>query len=215
MNHPDEQQKLGTDLSDGGPLGGLDVDEQSLKKGKGRMLAGMILAGVGAVVALGLYLGSGGDNPYAAFGREVNGLDREHFAGFWGCVMQGYDLRRIKNDQDLRAQIHKRASHGTSRFGAYVRDDCLPRLAKLEPGLAAVAPPQDDDVATALRGMGEAVGRLRGGFSDFVAHLDGLGDEPYVDEEATDTVGRIARAWYDYRVARGELNRRVKQELDR
>lgn len=198
------------------PLAGLDVDEGSLDKGKGRMLAAMGFAVAAALVALALYLTSGGESPHATFGQEVNGLDREHFAGFWGCVVQGYDLSRIKSDQDLRQQVHKRAAQGRARFGAYVRDDCLPRLAKLEPGLAAVIPPQDEELTDAVRGMGDAVTELRGGFSDFIAHLDGLeDDEPYDREAASGPVGRIARAWYDYRVARGDLNARLREVLGR
>jgi hypothetical protein len=215
MAHPNDDRPLGDEIPPGGPLGSLEADEQSMRKGKGRMLAGIALAVAAAIVALALYLASGGESAYGSFGKQINGLDREHFAGFWGCVMQGYDLRRLKSDQDLRDQLHERAARGRARFGAYVRDDCLPRLAKLEPELAAVASPQDEELAQPLRDMRESVGRLRGSFSDYIAHLDGLDEDPYERDAAADPVGRIARAWFDYRVALGALNAHLRDKLDR
>jgi hypothetical protein len=214
MANPPDDLPLGGEVPPGGPLGSLELDERAMKKGKGRMVAGMVLAGVGAVVALAFYLAAGGESPYAGFGRSVNGLHQQHFEAFWGCVMQGHDMRRVKNDQDLRQQLHERAGRGRARFAAHVRDDCLPKLADLEPGLAALVPP--DDVAQPVRDMLDAVSRLRGGFSDYIAHLDGLDKEqPYVPEDAEDPMGRITRAWYDYKVAFGGLNKHLKEKLGR
>ncbi|MFW5875892.1 MAG: hypothetical protein ACOCXM_04090 [Myxococcota bacterium] len=184
-----------------------------MKSGRGRMMAGMILAVVLAAGAVALYLGSGGDEAYASFGKEVNGLDRSRYDGFWGCVMQGLDLDRIRSDRDLRNQLHKRAERGRSRFGSHVRDQCLPELAELEPGLEAIVPPEG--MGEPLRAMSDAVSRLRGAFSDYVAHLDGLEEEePYSEEAASDHVGAIAKAWYDYTMALSELNRELKSRLD-
>ncbi|MFW6050489.1 MAG: hypothetical protein ACODAU_04905 [Myxococcota bacterium] len=198
------------------PPGGhasLEVEERALKKGRGRMVAGMAVAGVGAVAALVLYMASGGDEAHAQFGRQVNGLDQGTYDAFWGCVMQGYDLSRLRSDQDLRSELHQRAEQGRDRFGAHVRDECMPRLAELEPELERLVPPEG--MGPPLRDLTGAVKQLRGSFSDFVAHLDGLDEEePYDREAASEPVGRIAKAWYDYSVALSELNARLKQELE-
>lgn len=211
MADPDDQLPLGGGNAPAG--GSLDAEEKAMKSGRGRMMAGMIVAVVLAVGALGLYMGSGGDEAYASFGKEVNGLDRSRYDAFWSCVMQGLDLDRIRSDRDLRSQLHKRAERGRQRFGSHVRDECFPHLAELEPKLGAIVPPEG--LAEPLREMSDAVSRLRGAFSDYVAYLDGLEDEePYSEEAAAGHVGPIAKAWYDYSVALSGLNKELKRKLD-
>lgn len=212
MSDPNENLPLGGQppLS---PLGGpsLEEEEKAMRKGKGRMLAGMILAVVAAVAALGLYLASGDDETYSEFGRNVNGLHQARFNKFWDCSFQGFPMAKVKNDQDLREQIHKRASVGKARFGRLVRDDCLPELAELEPGLTALIPPEE--FAEQVRELSDSVGSLRSGWSDFIAHLDGLGDQPYDEGAASEQVGRIAKGWYDYRRTHGALNAKLREKL--
>lgn len=211
MAHPDDQLPLGGEEPPGGSMGSLEDDERAMKKGKGRMIAGMAIAGLAAVVAIVLYLASGGDEAYSSFGKKVNGRDQQFYDAFWGCVLQGYDLDRIRSDQDLRNQLNLRARNGRSQFGAMVRDECLPKLSELEPALASINPPEG--MADPLRGLTDAVGELRGAWSDYIAYLDGLGDEPYGQDAASEHVGRIAKAWYDYSVALSELNKELKEHL--
>lgn len=210
--NPDDPMPVGGGSPPGDPLGSLDADERAMKKGKGRMLAAMIVAGVAAVAAVALYLASGGQDAYATFGKKINGLDERHYDAFWGCAFQGYDLKRIRSDQDLRNQLHMRAEQGRARYGAHLRDACLPKLAAMEPELKALVPPEG--LAPEVRTLTDSVSDLRGGLSDYIAYLDGLDkDEPYDREAASDQVGRIAKAWYDYGVAFSTLQKELKAHL--
>lgn len=197
---------------DPNPLDSIEAEQKAMKKGRGRMIAAMVAAVVLAVGALGLSMAFGGESPYAKFGKRINGLDQRYYDGFWACTLQGYDLKRLRSDQDVRNQLHERGERGRARFGAYVRDQCLPKLAELEPQLQAMIPPEG--MAAPVRSLSDAVARLRGGFSDYIAYLDGLQkDEAYDRDQASDQVGRIAKAWYDYGVAFAGLNKQIKQKL--
>ena len=214
MADPNEDLQLGGGAPPTSPLGGpsLEAEERAMRKGKGRMVAAMVVAGLGAVVGLILYMSSGGDDAYAVFGRNVNGLDRQHFDRFWNCTLQGYDTALLKSDQDLREQLHKRAGIGRDRFAALVRDECMPHLADMEPALQSLIPPED--MQPAVRDLVDAVNDLRGGFSDYIAHLDQVESYDREAAAATGPVGRIAKGWYDYRKTLSELNKTLKEKLE-
>ncbi|MCS6797913.1 MAG: hypothetical protein NZ898_05205 [Myxococcota bacterium] len=201
------------------PLGSasaLDADEKELRRGRGRMLAVMIGAGVLAVGGLlFLLVGSGGDaEVYGTFGRHLQGIRRDHFDAFWSCVLQGGDPGEIRNNEQLRELIVRRAENGRARFGLYVRERCMPKLSEIEPKLAALIPPQD--LEGQVRELSDASSRLRAGWTAFIAHLDGLAqDAPFDAEAARSPLGEIERAWFDYRRVHKSLNDTVRERLGR
>lgn len=186
------------------------IDEADLHKGRGRMLAGMIVAGVAALTALALYMGSGGNEAYSKFGKNINGFDQKYFDQFWGCAFPDYDTNRIENNEDLQNQIHGRARDHGATYGAHVRDDCLPKLAELEEKLQTLIPP--DGMKEPVRNLVDAVSRLRGGWSDFIAHLDGL-EGAYERSAANGQVRTIAKAWYDYKKTFSKANKDLEKKL--
>ncbi len=186
----------------------LDHEEQALRGGKGGMIAVMVGAGALAIGALVFAMSGDDSEAYEQFGRNVNGLEGAHFEGFWGCVFQGAET--IKDDQALRAQIHKRAGRGKDRFGAHVDTRCMPELAELETQLQTLLPP--NDLGPLLLEEIQAVRALRSGWSDYTAYLQGL-DMPYRPADAKDHVGRIAKAWYNFRKAHSALNRLLRERL--
>jgi hypothetical protein len=211
MSDPNENVPLGG----GQPpltLAALEAEEKAMQGGKGRMLAAMIVAALLAVGAIVFLLISGGENPYGKFGQNINGIRQAHFDQFWACALRGADLTEVRNNDQLREQINVRATRGRARYGATVRDECLPKLSEVEPKLAALIPPVD--VVTQVRDLSDATRRLRSGWSDFIAHLDGLtGDTQYDPEAAQREVAAIEKAWFDYRRVHTKLNDVVREQL--
>lgn len=213
MSDPNEGLPLGGGLPPA-TLASLEAEEQAMKKGKGTMLAVMIGVAVLAVGGFVAMLMMGGENPYGQLGQNINGMRDEHFDSFWGCALRGAQLDEIRNNDDLRAALNTRAEQGRGRYGAHVRDQCLPKLADLGPKLQALMPPED--LTPKVRDLVDATGRLRSGWSAFIAHLDGLaGDAPYVSEDAQEHLTAIERAWFDYRRAHNEANAVIREKLGR
>jgi hypothetical protein len=216
MSDPNDNLGVGGGLPPSSPLGGpsLEAEEKAMKSGKGRMLAVMILAVVAAVAGLVLYMASGGEEEaYGTFGRNVNGLRRDHFDTFWGCALRGANLDDVRTNEDLAAAINQRATNGKTVYARHLRDDCMPFLADLEPKLLTLIPPED--LADKLRELGAAVGALRSAVSAYVAYIEGLGDAPYDAEDASEHVTAVARGWYDYKRVHNEINRAVAEKLER
>lgn len=212
MADPNENLGVGGGMPPLGPVGSLEAEEKALKKGKGRMLAGMIVAAIAAVAFLVWYMSSGGEDAYGTFGRNINGYDQQYFDQFWGCSLQGVDLRNIRTNDDLRGEIHERAARGGPRYAAHVRERCMPKLAEMEPKLTALIPPED--MAAKLTELNETVQRLRAAWGDFAGYLENL-EGGYDEDDADEKVGQIARAWYDYSRTHNELNRSVREKLGR
>jgi len=82
----------------------------------------------------------------------------------------------------------------------------------MEPKLEALIPP--DDLAQGVRDLHTAVTELRGGWSEFIGHLDGLGDEPYDADNEPASLGKIAKGWYDYKRAHSGLNKTIRAKLN-
>ena len=209
MSDENEDLSLGGGAPPLGPPGASLADEEkAIKGGKGGMIAGVAI-GVLLVVGVAVFALSGdGTEAYRNFGRSVNGLDQEHFDGFWHCAFQGSE--EVANNTELTSEIHQRAARGSKRYGQYVRSDCLPKLEALEPGIEGLVPPED--LQGDVRDLRAAVGELRGGWSDFIAHLDGL-EGPYDESAAGSSVNRIAKGWFDYRTSHSKLNKALTEKL--
>jgi hypothetical protein len=188
----------------------LEDEEKAMHKGRGRMIAGMVVAGLVAVGGLGWYMSSGDNEAYSKFGKNINGLDSKHFDSFWGCVFEGYNLDKIENNQDLRNQIHLRAERGGSAFGAHVRDKCAPILQPLPSKLSSLIPPKD--MKKPVRKLIDSARKLRSAWSEYIAHLDGL-EGGYERQAASQYLDRIARAWFEYRKTHSELNNMLGDKL--
>jgi hypothetical protein len=198
------------------PLGGasFEAEEQAMRSGKGRMLAAMIGFGVLAVAGIVAMLALGGeDEEYSKFGRNINGLRQEHFDVFWGCSLRGVNLADVRTNQDLMAQINRRATNGKARYGRQVRDNCLPQLTELEPKLRALITPED--MQEQVNELASSTEQLRASWSGFIAHLETLQDQPYDEDVAAEHVTNITKGWFDYRTTHNDLNKAVKAKLGR
>ena len=196
-----------------GPVGpSLEDEEKAMRKGKGRMIAGMVIA-VLAIVGLGavFLLNSGEDQTYANLGRKVNGLDQQGFDQFWSCSLRGASLSQLRSDQDLRDQINRRALAG-GRYSQHVRDECMGKLDAMQPELDALLPPAD--MQTHVQAIKDAVAALRSAWTAFTADL-ATAEGPYDAAAAEPKVTAIARAWYDYRTALSAFNSAMREKLGR
>ena len=216
MSDPNDNLGVGGGMPPINPLGGpsLEAEEKAIRSGKGRMMAGMIVAVIIAAVGIVFVVASGGeDDTWSNFGRSVNGFRQTQFNPFWGCALRGANLDDIRNNSDLAAQIHRRASQGRARYARHVRDECLPKLNELGPAIQAIIPPEE--MQAGVTELHDAVQALRSAWSDYIAHIEGLGDNPYDQDAANEYVTNIARGWFDYRTAHGRLNDAVSEKLGR
>ncbi len=185
----------------------LAQEEKAMRSGGGMLVGAFLFFAL--LVAGVIFAMMGGDEPYEQFGQNLNGLKTNHFDAFWACAFQG--PVNVSNNQELQEQLHLRGSRGKGRYGNHVRDECVDKLSDLEPALAALIPPaEQQEKVNELIGATRA---LRGAWSDYISHLSALGDEAYDEDAASDPMTRIARAWYDYKRVHGQLNTSIREQL--
>lgn len=207
-----------TDQGQGGgftpltPIGGpsLEEEEKALRSGRGKMIAGMVLALVVAVGGLVWFVGSQQPSEYGQIGRQINGLRADHFDAFWGCALPRADLRDIRNDQQLRDAIAERAVRPAA-YAQHVRSECLVRLEEHVTPLNALIVPADlspgvDQLRAAIDAERQAWAR----FLDYLDHVEGAFDAEAADEHLT----AIARGWFEYKVAHGAINDLIRAHVN-
>lgn len=212
MADSNENVPVGGGQPPSNPLGSpqQDAEEKAMRKGKGRMMTGMIIAAVAGLGALVFYMVSGADGSYQKFRNNVNTYDQKYFDGFWYCAFEGYNPGEIKNNKDLQNQINIRARNGGSEFGEFVKDDCISKLEKLDTKLGELIPPED--MKKPWNELRQAVDRLRSAWDDFIGYLQGL-EAGYEASAASDKVTGIAKAWFDYRKTITELDDQLAKKL--
>jgi hypothetical protein len=203
-----ETPKLGEfDLSDRGAL----EDAKAFNKGKGRLLFVMIALLLLSLAAFGWYLVQDQPNPYGELGKQVNGLRGQYFDAFWTCALPGKQLAALKNDGDLRAEIHQRAL-AAERYAQHLSSKCRPLTSELITRLRALLPP--DDARPVIQQMIDGLIKMDHGTREFGDHLQGL-QARYVEEEGEAALAGLVRGWYEFRKAHAELNQLVRSNLNR
>jgi len=216
MADPSDNLGVGGEAPPSSPLGGasLEDEEKAMRKGKGRMMVGMIVAVLLAIGAIVLVMISGGqDEAYSNWGRHINGVRLAHFDAFWGCTLQGANLADIRDNTELLRQIDVRATQGGARYATHVQETCMPKLAGLEARLDLKAPP--DDMVTDVREIKDAAAALRSNWSDLVSQLARRSEDTFDEAAARTSVNNIAKAWYDYRRIHSRMNSKVREHLGR
>lgn len=215
MSDPNDNLGVGGGLQP--PLGGgssLDEDEKALKKGNTGALVIGLLAAVTLVVALGFVLlqGDGGDNQYGTIGSQINGMRQEHFDQFWHCALPNHPADRLRTNADVRDAIQKRASSRPTQYAAHVRGQCLQKLAEHEPRVRELIAPED--LQGQLEELTTAIGDLRTGWNEYLTYLEQNTSEGYDEAAAAESIGKIAKGWYDYKHAHSGLNTSIREHLD-
>lgn len=196
------------------PLGGasLDAEEKAMKGGKGGMIAGtiivvLLLGGAGTWAVM-----SGGESDqYGEFGRTVNGMHAADYLQFWACALQsGSAYDNLRTNADLGAAIDLRAGRGGPRYGARIRDTCMPKLADMRPKIESLMPPAD--LRNQIHDLGVGVEELRTGWSEYIAYLDQHGT-PYDHDDAAEHVLKIEKGWYDYKHAFKAVNDHLRTKI--
>jgi hypothetical protein len=194
-------------------LGGtMADDEAAMRKGKGGALALMVLLGVALLGGLALVM-SGGDEErvYGEIGKRVNGLKQASFDQFWGCALQGSNLRDINTNAELAFQIDVRALERGSAYALRLRDSCMDKLAEITPELDSLIVP--DELKADVDAMKTATGKLRSALSGFVAYLDDA-ELHYDPDKARPMIQEITRGWYDFKKAHADANKKLKAKLE-
>ena len=195
-----------------GPQPSFEDEERAMKSGRGKMIAfGLVV--ILAVAALGAFLmTSGGTNEYGNIGRQINGMRTGNFDAFWMCALPRANLRNIQNNQQIRDEIHERARFSASQYAQLVRTSCMSNLNDHVQPLEQLMP--SDDLRPGIDALRGSLRALIEAWTAYLAYLDGL-DGAYDAESpaATTLVGNIARAWFDYKVAHGQLNDLIRTHV--
>jgi len=183
-----------------------------MRSGRGRMIAFALVVVIAVVGGGGWFLMNSGPNPYSAIGRQVNGLRAENFESFWVCALPRTDPADIRNNEQLQAEIHERAQFSASQYAQLVRTTCIAHLNDHVQPLDSLLPMEDleapvEALRTALRALIDA-------WNAYLTHLQGLtGAYDAESEDAHRLVAGIARAWFDYKVAHGQINDIVRSHV--
>jgi len=188
-----------------------DAEGQMHKGRAGSLLA---MAALGVAVIAGLVMLVGGEDQarvYGELGKTINGLERGSFVRFWGCALEGENVNDLRSNGELIAKVDGRGMERGRNYGVHVREKCLPMLKGIGPELdTLIAPP---DLQQNVKALKDANNALRGAWSDYVGYLDDP-ELVYDQEKAKPFVTAIARGWYDFRKAYGELNKTIKSKLE-
>jgi hypothetical protein len=195
-----------------GGVGSMADDEAALKRGKGGMIAALIVIGLVVIGGL-LALMGGGDQArvYGDLGRKINGLRQASFDQFWGCALPNAVLKDIKSNTELISQLDGRAAEGKAAYAVHLRDKCLPKLDDIEPQLDTLIVPAD--LKTDVDGMKAASSKLRGSLSALISYLDNP-ELKYDTDSARVYFDNIARGWFEFRQAHGAVNKTLKAKLE-
>lgn len=205
-----EMPNLGPVPTSRGPS--LEEEEKAMRSGRWRMIVVALLAIGAAVGGLAWWIASDQPSPYGQIGSQINGMKAEHFDAFWSCALQGTRVNDLRSDQDLRYNINKRASSAPGRYATHVREQCLVKLNEHDQPLRALIAPQD--LQGQIDDLGRAVTELRDAWGGYLTELDRAGNAPYDEEAMSPQLTEIAKGWYDYKVAHGNLNRSIREHLD-
>ena len=194
-------------------MGSYADDEAAMKSGKGRMLTGII--GISLIVVVGavlLLMQGGKSEEYSEAGKTVNGPGiKGNFDTFWGCALQGVNLRDLTGAEELIAQVDMRGSERKADYGKYVREICMPKLTDMQAKLDLLSLPSD--LQTDGAGLKEASGQLRASWSAYAGYLMEAKDS-YNADDARIKIKEVARGWYEFKKAHASLNQKLKEKLE-
>jgi hypothetical protein len=198
---------------DGSRVSGSFADEEAaLKRGQSGLFGA--LAVIVALVAVGMWLlvGQGDDERvYGELGKQINGLKQAHFDQFLGCALSGANLKDVKTNTDLAAQLSGRARERGRAYGLYLRDACAGQLTEIEPRLDTLIMPEDlkDDVAK----LKAATSKLRSGTGAFISYLDHP-EFKYDEAASAPYIETMTRGWFEFRQAHADLNKTLRSRLE-
>lgn len=199
--------------SGGSPGPSLEEEERAMRSGRGRMIAFGLFVLVVIVGAAGWFLMNSGPSPYSAIGRQVNGMRSQNFDSFWACALPRTDPSDIRNNEQLMGEIHERATFSASQYAQLVRSTCTAHLNDHVQPLDSLLP--TDDLRAPIDALRTALRALIDGWNAFLAYLgtqSGAYDREA--EDATRLVSAVARAWFDYKVAFGQINDVVRAHVN-
>jgi hypothetical protein len=203
-----ETPKFGErDVSDRAAL----EDAKAFNKGKGALLFAMLALLALSVLGFGWYLVQDQPNPYGELGKQINGLRGQYFDGFWTCVLPGKRLAELKNDGDLRGELHTRGE-ALARYGQHLSGKCRSEARELSVRLSALLPP--DDARPLVAQMVDALHKMDDGTRAYADYLQSV-EAPYQADAAEPAMVGLVRGWYDFRKAHAALNQLIRDKLGR
>lgn len=204
---------MSNDMNLGSPVKGpsFEEEERAMQGGKGKMLGFLAVLAILVVGGLVALLSMGNDTEtYREFGREVNGMHRDHFEQFWRCAMQGPAMENVRNNRDLDSLLIQRATNGRNRYGTMMKDTCLPKLKAMRPKLDAMLPPEE--IQTDVVNLSQKIATLATAWEEFIVVLDGS-REGFDADASQSKRDEIARAWFEYKRAFGAIQDKIRAKI--
>lgn len=191
--------------------GSLADEEAAMHRGRAGSL--IVMGAFGVALLVGLALLIGGDDEarvYGEIGKKVNGLDEANFDQFWACALQGENVNDIKSNSELSTHIDVRGRERGRSYGLHVRDKCLPKLEDIGPQLDTLIAPED--LQADIKALRDANNDLRSAWSGLVSYLDDPELE-YDSEASKSHIAAIAKHWYAFKKAHGQVNKTIKSKV--
>ncbi len=197
----------------GGPGPSLEEEERAMRSGRGRMIAFAALVLIAIAFGAGWFLMNSGPSPYSAIGRQVNGMRAQNFDSFWACALPRTDPSDIRNNEQLIGEIHERATFSASQYATLVRTTCMAQLNDHVQPLDSLLP--TEDLVAPVEALRTSLRALIDGWNAYLAYLGTVsGAYDRESEDATRLVSAVVRAWFDYKVAFGQINDVVRAHVN-
>lgn len=167
--------------------------------------------GLGVVLMVGLFmLMVQGDEErvYRQLGHRIQEVKYQQFDAFWSCAL-GADGPALKNNADLGQHVLVAVARDRRYWGLHVQEECLPLLEDVANDLSVLIAP--DTIKPQLEVMVDSAERLKRELQRFSAHVaSGEATEASVRRGSN----RIARPWYEFLKAHGELSAILRAKRD-
>ncbi len=207
-----EQQKRPDSLAPVAIEGpGIDEEAALMNRGKGKMVM-VFAAALMLVGAASVWLMSGVDETraYGEASAALTDIDKTGFDRFWGCVLEGVDLRNLESRADLAYQLKMRSAEGGIRYARKINRQCMEALDETQTRMDQLSVPEDLQAQT--HAMEEALTDLRGAWSKYIAYMTGS-DLKYDESEARPHLDHIADGWYRFKQGHARANKLVRERL--
>ncbi|MBN1652784.1 MAG: hypothetical protein JXA30_03325 [Deltaproteobacteria bacterium] len=208
-----QKEKTGQDSLTPITVGDVSIDEEAaaLSKGKGWTIVSAVVVLAVCFVGAGMFLKSADEkSAYREAGQTLNGLKKRQFDRFWGCALESVDLRDIKSNADLMAQIENRSRAGASRYGRAVRERCVEILEEIESSLDVIQVP--GELKPQVDTMKKSTSQLRDGWREYIAYISDP-DVIYDETKARSYLEKIALGWYGFSKEHAVLNKILQKRL--
>lgn len=190
---------------------GIDEEAAAMNKGKGKMILAVVaVLALGGVASVWLMSGVDETRAYGDAGAALKQIEKTGFDRFWGCALEGVDLRNLESRADLVYQVQTRSAQGGIRYARKVNIQCLEALDETRSSIELLSVPAE--LEPQARTMKEALAGLHGAWQKYIEYITSSSSK-FDEAEARPHLNRIAEGWYQFRQGHKEATRLIRERI--